>query len=231
VTGRIPKIIANRGVMSRRNAERLIVQGRVMVDGVPAGLGQSADPEKQVILIDGKPLPPQPELVYVMFHKPRGVVTTRRDSHGRPDIRQMLPKQLGYLVPAGRLDIDSEGLLIATNDGDLVQYLTHPSHEIKKVYNVQTEGNADRAVPVLRGSIVLDGVELSRAEVKKINNNHLQITISQGKNRQVRRMCGYAGLTVKRLVRVRVGTLDLGDLACGKWRHLTAEEVQGLRRQ
>jgi 23S rRNA pseudouridine2605 synthase len=197
---RLQKIISSRGLMSRRAAEALIVRGGVSVDGAAANLGDSADPAVQTILVSGQPLPPPPDMVYILLHKPRGVTTTLRDIHAEKTVRQLLPKELGYIVPVGRLDKESEGLLLLTNDGAAVRRLTHPSSGIEKEYRVT----------------VLPGEELT-------------ITITEGKKHQVRNMCKAKGLTVARLIRVREGEILLGSLKPGQWRHLTEGEARYVR--
>jgi 23S rRNA pseudouridine2605 synthase len=197
---RLQKIISSHGIMSRRAAETLIAEGGVAVDGVTARLGDSADPEVQVITVSGHPLPPRPGAVYILLNKPRGVTSTLRDVHAKRTVRELLPGELGYLVPVGRLDKDSEGLMLMTNDGRAVRNLTHPSSGVEKEYRVT----------------VLPGRELT-------------ITITEGKKHQVRNMCKSEGLTVTRLVRVREGKLLLGDLKAGEWRHLTPEEAAYVR--
>lgn len=228
MTERLQKILSARGVASRRAAEGLIGRGLVTVDGVPATLGQSADPSAQRIEVEGKPLPPPPRLLYIALHKPRGVVTTLSDERGRQTARELLPPELGYLVPVGRLDMDSEGLLLMTNDGDAVRRLTHPSGGVSKVYHATVRGDVTRALAVLRAPMVLDGQELAPVRAEILKENLLMFILREGKNRQVRRMCEAAGLTVVRLVRVREGEILLGHLLPGHWRHLTPREVASV---
>lgn len=186
--------------MSRRAAETLIERGGVAVDGVTAKLGDSADPEMQRITVSGQPLPPRPELVYILLHKPRGVTTTLRDVHAEKTVRDLLPEDLGYLVPVGRLDKESEGLLLMTNDGAAVRNLTHPSSGVEKEYRVTV-----------------------------LPDEELTVTITEGKKHQVRNMCKDKGLTVTRLIRVREGKLLLGSLKPGHWRPLTQKEIEYVR--
>ena len=233
MTERLQKILSGRGVASRRKAEEMIQNGLVTVNGVPAKLGDSADPETDEILVDGKPLPGQEEFVYIMLHKPRGYVTTLSDEKGRPDAAQLVADCGIRVYPVGRLDMDSEGLLLFTNDGAFANALMHPKHEVKKTYEVWVTGYHPGAEMRLSRPITLDGytirppkVKLLRAEGKKAK---FQVTIHEGRNRQVRRMCEAAGMLCTRLRRVKEGGLSLGDLPLGKWRHLTAEEIEALK--
>jgi 23S rRNA pseudouridine2605 synthase len=182
--------------MSRRAAETLIQNGGVAVDGVTASLGDSADTDTQTVTVSGRALPPVPEAVYILLYKPRGVTSTLSDVHAERTVRELLPPELGYLVPVGRLDKDSEGLMLMTNDGAAVRKLTHPSSGVEKEYLVTVKPN-----------------------------RHLTVILTEGKKHQVRNMCKERGLTVTRLIRVREGTLTLGGLKPGEWRHLTDEEI------
>ena len=164
-----------------------------------------------------------------MLHKPRGYVTTLSDEKGRKTVAQLVENCPARVWPVGRLDMDSEGLLLLTDDGDLTHRLTHPSHEIRKEYHVRVTGNIARALPVLSKPMVVDGEDMAADHVEQIGENSLMIVIHQGKNRQVRRMCAAAGLTVTRLIRVREGDLLLGDLKRGEWRELSEEELKLLR--
>lgn len=230
---RLQKILSSAGVCSRRGAEARLTAGRVTVNGRPAALGGKADPDRDEILVDGRPLPRPEGRSYLMLHKPPGYVTTLSDERGRPTVEQ-LTRGCGTRVwPVGRLDQDSEGLLLLTDDGALTHRLTHPSHEIDKEYHVTVRGAVDRALPLLNGPMALDGVPLAPAVVRPIGREGgaciLSVVIHQGKNRQVRRMCAQAGLEVLRLIRVREGTLVLGPLPAGRWRFLTAEELAYLQ--
>lgn len=231
---RLQKILSARGVASRRKAEEWILAGRVQVDGRVAGLGDQADPALQTIAVDGRPLPASGEPVYIMLNKPRGVVTTLRDQKGRPDAAALVAGCGCRVWPVGRLDMDSEGLLLLTDDGELTHRLIHPSHQVEKEYLVWVTGDVDRALPILSGPMELDGEPLAPAQVRRGRTgggvSQLSIVIHQGKNRQVRRMCAQAGLTVKRLKRVREGRVTLDrTLAPGAWRRLTEEELALLR--
>lgn len=231
MTERIQKILSSRGVASRRAAEDMIKAGRVLCNGQVCTLGQSADPDADEILVDGKVLPSATEKVYIMLHKPRGYVTTLSDEKGRPDAASLV--SCGQRVyPVGRLDMDSEGLLLFTNDGDFANRLMHPSHEVKKVYRVWVTGFSRDGLRVLQEPMELDGYRLRRPGVKIIreqeNKAVLEITIHEGRNRQVRRMCDHAGMQVNRLKRIAEGTLKLDKLPLGQWRYLTEEEVKEI---
>ena len=230
---RLQKILSARGVASRRKAEEMIQNGLVTVNGTVAALGDAADPEADEILVNGSSLPGKQEFVYILLHKPRGYVTTLSDEKGRPNAAQLVADCGIRVYPVGRLDMDSEGLLLFTNDGDFANALMHPKHEVKKTYDTWVTGYAPGAEVRLARPIELDGytirppkVKLVRAEGKKAK---FQITIHEGRNRQVRRMCEAAGMTVTRLKRIREGSLSLGDLPLGKWRYLTADEVAAMK--
>ena len=230
---RLQKILSARGVASRRKAEEMIEQGLITLNGNIAVLGDTADPDVDEILVEGKPLPSQQEFVYILLHKPRGYVTTLSDEKGRPNAAQLVADCGVRVYPVGRLDMDSEGLLLFTNDGDFANALMHPKHEVKKTYDTWVTGYIPGAEVKLSRPIELDGylirppkVKLIRADGRKAK---FQITIHEGRNRQVRRMCEAAGMTVTRLKRIQEGNLSLGDLPLGKWRYLTAEEVANLR--
>ena len=229
---RLQKIIAASGLMARRKAEEAIEAGRVTVNGLPAHIGDSADPETDAILVDGKALPSVARMLTIMLHKPRGVVTTLHDEKGRRDVSELISEIPERLVPVGRLDMDSEGLLLMTNDGALANRLMHPSHEVEKVYRTWVRGDAAAGIQRLRQPMELDGYRLHPAKVKLLEPTTdgavLEISIHEGRNRQVRRMCEQAGLTVTRLCRVREGGLVLGDLRPGQWRELTEEELRKL---
>ena len=230
---RLQKVLSARGVASRRKAEEMIQNGLVTVNGAVAALGDAADPEADEILVNGSPLPERQEFVYILLHKPRGYVTTLSDEKGRPNAAQLVADCGVRVYPVGRLDMDSEGLLLFTNDGDFANALMHPKHEVKKTYDTWVTGYVPGAEVRLARPIELDGytirppkVKLIRAEGKKAR---FQITIHEGRNRQVRRMCEAAGMTVTRLKRIREGSLSLGDLPLGKWRYLTADEVAAMK--
>jgi len=229
---RLQKIIAEAGIASRREAERLIEAGRVTVNGRVALLGEKADPDTDDIRVDGIPVRSDMTRTYLMLHKPAGYVTTLSDERGRPTVAELVSGCGARVWPVGRLDLDSEGLLLLTDDGELTNHLTHPRHEIDKEYHVTVKGNVEEALPVLSAPMELDGVPLRPAVVRQIGwegkRPVLSVIIHEGKNRQVRRMCTNAGLEVLRLIRVREGSLLLGGLEEGAWRYLTKEEVQNL---
>lgn len=230
---RLQKILSARGVCSRREAEKLLQAGRVSCNGKICQLGDSAEPETDVICVDGNPLPKQQEHVYIMLHKPRGYVTTVSDEKGRKDVTQLVKECGKRVYPVGRLDMDSEGLLLLTNDGDFAQRLMHPKHEINKRYQVTVTGFTEKGLQRLKAPMTLDGYRLRTPDVKLLRMDAekalLEIVIHEGRNRQVRRMCAIAEMSVRRLVRVAEGNVCLGQLPLGKWRHLTPEELELLQ--
>ena len=233
MTERLQKIISAHGIASRRTAEEMIRAGRVTVNGEVASLGTSADPEIDEILLDGKLLPTRQGSVYILLHKPRGYVTTLSDEKDRPTVAQLVADCGTRVYPVGRLDYDSEGLLILTNDGEFANRLMHPKHEVRKTYEVWVKGYHAAAVSLLSRPITLDGRPIRKPEVSLLwadgDKAKLLVTIHEGRNRQVRRMCQAAEMTVTRLCRVAEGKLKLGDLPKGKWRYLTEEEIAGLQ--
>jgi 23S rRNA pseudouridine2605 synthase len=229
---RIQKIISGRGMASRRKAEEWITQGRVTCNGVVCALGDTADPETDTVLVDGKPLAQTQQRLYIMLNKPRGFVTTLSDEKGRQNASQLVADCGQRVYPVGRLDMDSEGLLLFTNDGDFANRLMHPSHEVQKTYLVWVRGFTREGLSRFERPMELDGYALRLPAVSVERQDGpkavLRITIHEGRNRQVRRMCAIAGMEVTRLRRIREGNLELGDLPVGKWRYLTAEEVASL---
>ena len=233
MTERIQKIIASRGVASRRKAEEMITAGRVTCNGRICLLGESADPDKDIILLDGKPLPSSSENMYIMLNKPRGYVTTLSDEKGRDNAAQLVADCGCRVYPVGRLDMDSEGLLIFTNDGDFANRLMHPSHEIDKTYRVSVNGFTQDGLKRLEEPVTLDGYTIAKPKVRLVSERAsgravLDVVIHEGRNRQVRRMCDIAGMRVMRLIRIAEGPVHLGDLPLGKWRNLTADEINAL---
>ena len=231
---RLQKILSGRGLCSRREAEKWIEAGRVTVNGLPAELGATADPEQDHIMVDGRPLPGEGKLVYLMLHKPRGYVTTLRDEKGRPDAASLVADCGARVYPIGRLDMDSEGLLLFTNDGDFANRLMHPSHEIEKCYRVLVSGFEPGKEELLARPIVLDGYRIRPPKVRLMEARdgkaRLEVVIHEGRNRQVRRMCQAAGMQVLRLKRIAEGSLSLGNLPEGKWRYLTEPEIRELNK-
>ena len=226
---RLQKLISAAGVCSRRRAEEYIQTGRVTVNSVRAELGMKADLSKDRVEVDGVPLPASSGHTYLMLNKPRGYVTTLSDEKGRRTVAELVADCSARVWPVGRLDMDSEGLLLLTDDGELTHRLTHPFHRVEKEYHVWVEGDVGRAMPILSGPIMSDGEELTADRVERTGKQTLTVVLHQGKNRQVRRMCAAAGLTVTRLRRVREGSLMLGGLKPGEWRPLTVRELSGLQ--
>ncbi len=230
---RIQKILSDRGIASRRQAEQMIIDGRVCCNGAVCTLGQSADPDTDTVTVDGKAIPGGRPYVYILLHKPKGYVTTLSDEKGRKNAAMLVADCGRRVYPVGRLDMDSEGLLLFTNDGEFANLLMHPRHEVKKTYRAEVRGYSPENFHRLAKPIYLDGYKITAPELKLVQEHDgaaaLEITIHEGRNRQVRRMCARAGMTVKRLVRVQEGTLTLDDLPAGKWRYLEEAEVMRLR--
>lgn len=231
---RLQKLLSACGVGSRRTMEEWILAGRITVNGKIAHLGDKADLDRDVVAVDGIALRPEGERVYLMLHKPRGYVTTLSDEQARKTVAELVADCGRRVWPVGRLDMDSEGLLLMTDDGEMTQRLIHPSHEVEKEYLVWVMGDVKKGLPILSGPMELDGDKLAPAQVRRGRTSggvtQLSVTIHQGKNRQVRRMCAKAGLTVLRLKRIREGELLLDrTLAPGRWRMLTREEIALLK--
>ncbi len=232
---RLQKIISAAGIASRRASETMIEEGRVKVNGRVATLGMSADPDVDTVEVDGNVISIAARRRYIILHKPRGYVTTMKDERGRPTVAELVEDAGDRLYPVGRLDMDSEGLLIMTNDGELANALMHPSHEVNKLYNVFVQGEDIKgSVRALQAMDRLEGEPIAKPQVMLIElkgkTAELQITIHEGKNRQIRRMCKACGLGVNRLVRVAEGPILLGELPCGRWRSMTKEEISYLQK-
>lgn len=229
---RLQKLLSASGLCSRRASEGWLAAGRVTVNGRTAAVGDKADPDQDVILVDGVRLNGAQKKTYILLNKPRGYVTTLADEKGRPTVADLIRDVNVRVFPVGRLDMDSEGLLLLTNDGELMQSLIHPSFQVEKTYYVDV-ANYMEDTPVKLSSITeLDGETICRATVKVLSNSgdraRLSIVIHEGKNRQIRRMCAQCGLRVLRLQRVQEHSLQLGNLALGKWRYLTEFEISAL---
>lgn len=230
---RIQKIIAARGVTSRRKAEEMITAGRVTCNGRVCLLGESADPDIDIILLDGKPLPSGGGYTYIMLHKPRGFVTTMNDEKGRKCVTDLVKDAPVRLFPVGRLDMNSEGLLLMTNDGEFANKLTHPSYHVNKTYRVTVSGDAnDEKLIRLKEGIVLDGEKTLPCDCfvaeRKADRTVLIFIIQEGRNRQIRRMCEEVGLEVLRLKRTEIAGVKLGMLKRGSWRPLNEREMRRL---
>lgn len=230
---RLQKLLSAAGICSRRRAEDYLAAGRVTVNGQTANLGDRADPERDTVLVDGQPLPGKAGRTVLMLYKPRGVVTTLSDEKGRRTVAELVQDCGVRVWPVGRLDCDSEGLLLMTDDGELTNRLIHPSHEVEKEYQVWVTGFRPDSVEALSRPMTLDGQRLRPAGVRLLRQEGeravLSVTIHEGKNRQVRRMCASCGLAVRRLKRVREGALALDrTLRPGQWRPLSPAELAML---
>lgn len=230
---RLQRSLARAGFGSRRACEQLIVEGRVTLDGRVATLGDKVDPSISSVLVDGLEVNLDPSLRYFALHKPAGVVTTMRDPQGRPDIRPFLPREGPRIFPVGRLDRDSEGLLLLTNDGDLANLVTHPRHGVEKEYLVEVDGEPTaRQLSRLRRGVELEDGPARPRSVRVVGASKgraaLRVVMTEGRKREVRRMLAATDLPVTRLVRLRVGPIRLGELAPGELRSLGRHEVQAL---
>ena len=228
---RLQKILSRAGVASRRAAEQLMLDGRVTVNGAAAReLGTKADPAADDIRVDGRRVKVAETHRYLLLNKPRGYVTTRSDPQRRPTVIDLLEGVREYVYPVGRLDFDSEGLLLLTNDGELAAALTHPSHEVPRVYEVRVLGEPDRhELERLERGVTIDGRRTQLAGVRALRPDLLEVTIREGRNRQVRKMCEAIGHPVTHLKRVAIGPIRDSRLKLGAWRELTADEVRRLR--
>ncbi len=232
---RLQKILARAGFGSRRNCEELIAGGRVAVNGEVAVLGSKADPARDEIMLDGKPVTAAEELVYVMIYKPRNVISTVTAPDPRSAVRDLIPLP-GTLYPVGRLDVDSEGLLLLTNDGELANRLTHPRYEHEKEYRVLVARHPDgeQLTAWRRGVVLEDGFHTQPAEVyvvrKEGKGAWMSVILKEGHKRQIRETGKVTGLPVVKIIRVRMGSLRLGNLKPRQWRHLTTEEVRELKK-
>jgi 23S rRNA pseudouridine2605 synthase len=222
---RLQKVLASTGWGSRRVCEELIAEERVTVNGEVAILGRRVDPDNDTVEVDGAPIGVRPGLVYYVLNKPRGVVTTSKDTHGRPTVVELVPEE-PRVFSVGRLDADTEGLLLLTNDGDLANRIAHPSHGVEKEYLAQVDGGtvSPGGIRALRDGVELEDGVTAPARVSQPQPGTLRLTIHEGRNRQVRRMCEAVGHTVTRLVRTRIGSLSDTSLKPGDWRELTAAE-------
>jgi 23S rRNA pseudouridine2605 synthase len=227
---KLQKVLAQAGLGSRRACEELIIDGRVAVNGEPARLGQRVDPAIDRVEVDGVPVGVRPDFVYYLLNKPPGVVSTASDPRGRSTVTDLVPAH-PRVVPVGRLDRDTEGLLLLTNDGDLTLRLTHPRYGVEKEYVAQVEGEPSRgALRRLREGVELEDGTTAPARVASVAPGLVRIVIHEGRKRQVRRMCEAIGHPVVRLVRTRIGPIADRGLGPGEWRELTVEEVRALER-
>ncbi len=236
---RLQKVLARAGFGSRRGCEELIRQGRVFINGQVAELGQRADPERDQIMVDGQLVRARRSFTYIALYKPQGVLSAERDDSGRHrTVRDLVPLP-GHLYPVGRLDLNSEGLILLTNDGELTNLLTHPRYEHPKEYRVDVEGHpTDKTLERWRRGVYLDDRRTAPAEVsvisRKKDHTQLRVVLREGRKRQIRRVATKLGHPVRRLVRVRIGPIQLGDLTPGQWRPLSDRELaqlQGLKHE
>ncbi|MCB0977321.1 MAG: rRNA pseudouridine synthase [Acidimicrobiales bacterium] len=227
---RLQKVLARVGFGSRRACEELIADGLVTVNGEVAELGRRVDPEVDRVAVDGIPIGVRPGLVHFLLNKPAGVVTTASDTHGRTTVVELVPAE-PRVFPVGRLDLDTEGLLLLTNDGDLAQRIAHPSHGLEKEYLAEVDGEPSRAaVRRLREGVDLADGRTAPAKASLLSPNLVRLTIHEGRNRQVRRMLEEVGHPVRRLIRVRIGPIADPRLAPGRWRPLGNGELRALER-
>ena len=235
---RIQKVLAEQGVCSRRAAEQLIREGRVKLNGRPVTVGDKMDTLKDLLTVDGQKVyvPKKSEKYYYMMYKPRGYITTTNDERGRKTVMDLIADVPVRVYPVGRLDKDSEGLLLLTNDGDFANLLTHPSHGVSKLYRVTVRPHAteEQIIALTDGVVLDDGSKTLPAAIHVVTDEPertvLEMTIREGKNRQIRRMCEYFGYRVEKLVRTRIMNIELGDLKAGNYREVTSQEYDELMR-
>lgn len=233
---RLQKYMADCGVASRRKAEEMIAAGRVKVNGQTASVGDKINPKRDTVSVNGKKLTRDKNYIYLMLNKPRGFVTTMSDEMDRKCVAQLVADVGKRVYPVGRLDRDSEGLLLFTNDGEFANALTHPARHIAKVYRVSVKpAITEDQISILTSSLMIDGRKTMPADVrvlsKEEDRSSLEITLFEGRNRQIRRLCEEAGLETVRLKRMSIGQLKLGGLKVGEYRYLTNDEVSLLKRQ
>lgn len=234
---KLQKYFSDCGILSRRAAEEEIKQGKVTVNGEAAFLGMRISPDVDVVIYKGaRVLAQSEEKLYILLNKPRGIVTTLSDEKGRPTVLSLISGLGARVYPVGRLDIDSDGLLLLTNDGALTNKLTHPRHKIPKIYNVTVKGEVTvGALTLLSSPLVIDGYKIQPVKVeiikKEPSQTILKMTLYEGRNRQIRKMCALADLKITRLTRVALGNIALGSLEVGKWRFLTKSETDYLLRE
>lgn len=228
---RLQKFFTDCGVLSRRAAEAEILEGNVKVNGIPAILGDKIDPEKDVVEFHGRRILPQKQKdhIYLMLNKPRGIVSSAKDEKGRRTVTDLVASVERRVYPVGRLDMDSDGLLLLTDDGEFTNHLTHPRHEIPKIYQVTLKSvPTEEQLQTLSSPMELDGYALLPIGMKRLSDKQLELTLYEGRNRQIRRMCEAVGLEITRLCRVAIGEVSLGSLPTGKWRLLSQPEVDYL---
>ncbi len=234
---KLQKYFSDCAIMSRHAAEEEIEKGRVTVNGKPATLGLRIDPDTDVVIYCGKRiLPTEQEKTYIILNKPRGILTTLSDEKGRKTVISLLSGLNKRVYPVGRLDMDSDGLLILTDDGELTNRLTHPRHQIPKIYHViVSERPTPEQIAILSSALVIDGYKIQPVKTKILkseqNSTILEMTLFEGRNRQIRKMCKIAKLTITRLSRVALGKISLGSLDTGKWRYLTSSEIEYLKKE
>lgn len=236
-TVKLQKYFSDCAIMSRRAAEEEIKQGKVTVNGEVATLGLRIDPERDVIIYKGRKIqPPKRQKSYILLNKPRGVVTTLSDEKNRPTVLSLISDIGVRVYPVGRLDFNSDGLLLMTDDGELTNRLTHPKHQIPKIYKVTVKGEVtEEKLQKLSSALVIDGYKIQPVKVEIIKKEpsatSLKMTLYEGRNRQIRKMCALCELSVKSLTRIAIGKISLGSLPVGKWRHLTPDEIEYLKRE
>ena len=234
-TVRLQKYMADCGIASRRKSEELIAAGKVKVNGKPAKIGDKVDPKRDQVTVDGRKVRKDQEARYIMLHKPRGFISTMSDEMDRKCVAQLVADVGTRVYPVGRLDRDSEGLLLFTNDGEFANNMTHPSKHVIKIYRVTIRPDiTDEQVAQMMAGILIDGKKTLPADVKVLqkydDRTVLEVTLCEGRNRQIRKMCEALGLEVARLKRTAIGPVKLGMLQQGKWRDLTPQEVASLKR-